>query len=100
LSASPRTPRGALAAVILVVAAESAISPVRALQASRKGSNAQVSTLVRLLTAFVLTALLAVAGITLAAGTGGGLFWLPAAFLVSVFVAAVNAWILLVEIRR
>ena len=35
------------------------------LQASRKGSNAQVSTLVRLLTAFVLSALLAVAVWTL-----------------------------------
>jgi hypothetical protein len=30
----------------------------------------------------------------------GGLFWLPAAFVVAVFVAAVNAWVLLVEVVR
>jgi hypothetical protein len=30
----------------------------------------------------------------------GGLFWLPVAFIVAVFVAAVNAWVLLVEVLR
>jgi len=44
--------------------------------------------------------MLGVAGITLAAGHGGGLFWLPAAFVLAVFVAAVNAWVLLVEVLR
>jgi hypothetical protein len=56
--------------------------------------------LLRLVTAFALTASLVVAGITLAVGHGGGLFWLPVAFVVSVFVAAVNAWALLVEVLR
>jgi len=36
----------------------------------------------------------------LAAGTGGGLFWLPASFVLAIFVAAVNAWVLLVEVLR
>lgn len=37
---------------------------------------------------------------TLAAAAGGGLFWLPAAFVLAVFVAAVNAWVILVEVLR
>jgi hypothetical protein len=53
-----------------------------------------------LVTASALTTSLLVAGITLAARHGGGLFWLPVAFVLSVFVAAVNAWILLVEVLR
>jgi hypothetical protein len=47
-----------------------------------------------------LTIVLAVTGSTLAAGAGGGLLWLPAAFVLAVFVAAVNAWVLLVEVLR
>jgi hypothetical protein len=56
--------------------------------------------LLRAITAFTLTASLVVAGITLAAGRGGGLFWLPVAFVLAIFVAAVNAWVLLVEVLR
>ncbi len=58
------------------------------------------STVQRLLTAGTLTLILAVAGVTLAVGHGGGLLWLPAAFVLSVFIAALNAWVLLVEIMR
>jgi hypothetical protein len=97
---TPTIPSGVFAAFILVVAAESAISPIRALQASRGQSSVRGVDLLRLVTAWTLTASLAVAGITLAAGHGGGLFWLPAAFVVAVFVAAVNAWVLLVEVVR
>jgi hypothetical protein len=97
---TPTIPRGAFAAFILVVAAESAISPVRALGASRSQPSMDTFALLRLVTAFALTASLVVAGITLAVGHGGGLFWLPVAFVVSVFVAAVNAWVLLVEVLR
>jgi hypothetical protein len=97
---TPTIPRGAFAAFILVVAAESAISPVRAVGASRGQPSLDTVALLRLVTAFTLTASLVVAGITLAVGHGGGLFWLPVAFVVSVFVAAVNAWVLLVEVVR
>jgi hypothetical protein len=38
--------------------------------------------------------------VTLAAGHGGGLDWLAAAFVLAIAVAAVNAWVLLVEILR
>ncbi len=44
--------------------------------------------------------LIAVAGITLAAEVGGGLYWWPAAVLVAYIGALTNAWILLVEILR
>lgn len=85
-----------LAAFILLTAAGSAISPSRALQASR-GRALSSATLLRLATATALTLTLLAAGVTLAAGHGGGLYWLPAAFVLAITVAAVNAWVLLVE---
>lgn len=54
----------------------------------------------RLLIAGALTASLALAGVTLAADRRGGLNWLPVAFVLAVLVAAINAWVLLVEILR
>ena len=44
--------------------------------------------------------LLAVAGITLAAQAGGGLYWWPAAIVVAFTGALTNAWVLLIEILR
>lgn len=41
-----------------------------------------------------------VAGITLAAELGGGLYWWPVAVLAAYFGALTNAWILLIEILR
>jgi hypothetical protein len=40
------------------------------------------------------------AGISLIAGTGGGLFWLVAEFAAGIVVSAHYGWILLIEIRR
>jgi hypothetical protein len=57
---TPTIPSGAFAAFILVVAAESAISPVRALRASRNQSPVRGAALLRLVTALMLTATLAV----------------------------------------
>jgi hypothetical protein len=50
--------------------------------------------------ALALPALFAIAGLTLAATAGGGLYWWPAAVLVSYFGALTNAWILLIGILR
>jgi hypothetical protein len=44
--------------------------------------------------------LFGVAGLTLAATAGGGLYWWPAGVLVSYVGALANAWILLIEILR
>lgn len=41
-----------------------------------------------------------VAGVSLVAGTGGGLFWLAVEFVAGIVVAAYYGWILLIEIRR
>jgi hypothetical protein len=48
----------------------------------------------------LLVAVYSVAGATLLARAGGGLHWLPFAFVLAVTIAATNAWILLVEVLR
>lgn len=42
----------------------------------------------------------AIAGVTLLAGTGGGLYWALAGVVIATVGAVLNAWVLLVEIRR
>ena len=101
----PAIPRGALAAFILLAGAGSATSPVRALLASRPGVTQSGAALdaplvLRLITAAGLTVTLLLAGVTFATGHGGGLYWLPAAFVLAIIIAAVNAWVLLVEVLR
>ena len=44
--------------------------------------------------------LIVLAGITLAAEAGGGLYWLPAAILAAYAGSLSNAWILIIEILR
>ena len=97
---TPTIARGVLAAFILLIAVDSAISPARALRASGRQSRLDASTLVRLVTATALTISLLAAGVTLALQHGGGLDWLPVAFVLAITVAAVNAWVLLVEVLR
>jgi hypothetical protein len=58
-------------------------------------------TLLRRVMAIALTLSLLLSGVTLAAAdAGGGLFWLPVAFVLAIFVAALSAWVLLVEVLR
>ncbi len=96
----PGIPRGVLAAFILLTAVGSVTSPVRALVASRRQAALHVTTVVRLIAAAGLTVTLLLAGVTLATGHGGGLYWLPAAFVLAIAIAAINAWVLLVEVLR
>ena len=96
----PAIPRGALAAFILVAGLASATLPVRALAASRSRTGLDAPLLLRLITAAGLAVTLLLAGVTLATGHGGGLYWLPAAFVLAIVIAAVNAWVLLVEVLR
>jgi hypothetical protein len=97
---TPAIRPGVLAAFILATAAGSAISPSRALHASRGKGALAGPALLRLSTATGLTVTLLAAGLTLVAGHGGGLYWLTAAFVIAITVAAVNAWVLLVEVLR
>ena len=76
------------------------VSPFRALQVSLGRGALITSTRLRLATAAALTLTLLAGGVTLAVGHGGGLYWLPAAVVAAVTVAAVNAWVLLVEVLR
>ncbi len=96
----PAIPRGALATFILLAGAGSAILPVRALLASRRGAALDGPLLLRLVTAAGLTVTLLLAGVTYATGHGGGLYWLPAAFVLAIVIAAINAWALLMEVLR
>ena len=43
---------------------------------------------------------LVLGAISMIAGSGGGLYWIVAGIITTVFAAVVNAWILLVEILR
>jgi hypothetical protein len=97
---TPTIPRGVLGAFILLVAAESAVSPFRATRAGLSQLRGQRAGATRVIAAFSLTGSLALAGITLVVGHGGGLFWFPVAFVLAIFIAAVNGWVLLVEVLR
>jgi hypothetical protein len=96
----PSIGRAVLAAVLLVSAAGSAVSPVRATSAYLSSHVKPTAYNLRLFLALLLVAAYAVAGATLLARGGGGLHWLPFAFLLAVSIAASNAWILLVEVLR
>ncbi|HEX3947770.1 MAG TPA: hypothetical protein VHW47_08685 [Acidimicrobiales bacterium] len=97
---TPEIGRGILAAFVLATAVSSAISPGLLLMAGHRQQALGVGGWGRLVMATTLTVTLLLAGTTLAAGAGGGLYWLPAAFVLAIAIAAVNAWILLVEILR
>ena len=97
---TPHILKGVLAAFIVLMAAVSAISPVRAVGLANRDERRSLTLLQRVIFAFGLTCCLLVCGVTLAAGRGGGLFWLPAAFVLAFMVASVNSWVLLVEVLR
>jgi hypothetical protein len=92
--------RTAFAAVLLFCAAASAVSPVRQTSAYRSSHVKPTACNIRLFLSLLLVAAYAVAGVTLLAQAGGGLHWLPLAFILAVTIAASNAWILLVEVLR
>ncbi|MEU6216718.1 hypothetical protein ABZ845_04225 [Streptomyces sp. NPDC047022] len=89
-----------LAAFVLINAVASAVSPCRAAYAGRGRRPRATEVLLRRSLAAAVTLTLLTAGTSLAVGHGGGLYWLPAAFVLAITVAAVNAWVLLVEVLR
>lgn len=97
---TPDIDRVVLAGFILLSAIGTGISPSRAIRAHGGQSRPHTKFYVRVNISFLLTLTLLLAGITLIAGHGGGLYWLPAAFVLAVVVSGMNAWVLLVEILR
>jgi uncharacterized membrane protein len=89
-----------LAAFVLLTAVVSAVSPAIALYAYSREEWRMLVVLGRLVLACPFTLCLLLCGITLAIGHGGGLYWLPVAYVVGVVMASVNAWVLLVEVQR
>jgi hypothetical protein len=96
----PSISRPVFAAVLLFCAVGSAVSPVRATHAYRSSHVKPTAYNLRLSLSLLLVAAYAVTGATLLARGGGGLHWLPFAFILAVSIAASNAWILLVEVLR
>jgi len=96
----PSIGRVAFAAFLLFCAAGSAVSPALATSAHRSSGVKPVAYNLRLSLALLLVAAYAVGGATMLARGGGGLHWLPFAFILAVSIAASNAWILLVEVLR
>jgi hypothetical protein len=65
-----------------------------------KGGPPPASVLIRRVMGLGAPALFALAGITLAATAGGGLYWWVPAVLAAYVGALANAWVLLIEILR
>jgi hypothetical protein len=96
----PGQSRGALAGEILLLAAISGSAHVAFTMGTGRPAHDRKWMLNRVAPAAVITLCLALAGATLVAQTGGGLYWLvPSAVLAFVF-GITNAWVLLVEILR
>lgn len=96
----PSIGRVGFALFLLFCAAGSAASPARSTLAYRSSRVKPVAYNLRLFLALLLVASYAVTAATLLARGGGGLQWLPFAFILAVSIAASNAWILLVEVLR
>jgi len=94
----PSIGRVVFAAFLLFCAAGSAVSPALATSAHRSSGVKPVAYNLRLSLALLLVAAYAVGGATMLARGGGGLHWLPFAFILAVIMAASSAWILLVEV--
>ncbi len=85
---------------LLFSAAVCAVSPWRFMGEYLRTHVQPVALGLRLTLTSILVAALLVASVTLLVGVGGGLDWLPVAFILGVSVASVNAWVLTVEILR
>ena len=97
----PGQPESALAAELLVTGVAALVALVMlALRSRLPGPGARSWWLTRLVPAVAVGLCLAVAGGSLNAGTGGGLYWCVPAVVVALLAGVTNAWVLLVEILR
>jgi modulator of FtsH protease len=95
---TPDQPRIAVAVEILVVGVGMLIGAIYAMMRQRDAptQKAMVSSLLLVLPAVLLI----VAGVSLCAEAGGGLYWVAAAVAVGFVSTSANAWVVLVEIKR
>ena len=103
----PQQSRGALSAeligvAILVLVATFRLQMGAASQVAAPGEHGppRSSILVRRFLGLGAPVLLALAGLTLAACAGGGLYWWPGAIVVAYLGALTNAWVLTIEVLR
>jgi len=98
----PGQPRAALASELLLVGlVTGAFMLVRDARTPMSEQESLLSRLfARILPSIATCGCLVVAGATLLAEGGGGLYWLVPAVLASVIFGLINAWVLLVEIQR
>ena len=87
---------GALFAVVFFLQRDAVIQAVD----PDRPAPPRVSLAIRRVLGLGTAVLIALAGITLAAEAGGGLYWLPAAILAAYAGSLTNAWILIIEILR
>lgn len=87
---------GEVAALGLLLAVSSTISAAR----SHRYSKRWGWTLLTLLLALVSTVPMVIAGLSLIAGAGGGLYWAVLEITTGFSVPVYYSWILLIEIRR
>ena len=103
----PGQSRGALSAELIVLAAAlftfvlfiQRDAAAQVVDAGRSGPP-RGSIAVRRTLGLGTAVVVAIAGLSLAAQAGGGLYWWPVAVLTAYFGALTNAWILLIEILR
>jgi modulator of FtsH protease len=95
----PGQARGALGLELLVLAAILTVASVRYQRQTRRGLPAERRGrwMARMLPVNAGTAAMAVAGASLVAGAGGGLYWLAATTVIYVLRSAMDAWALVVE---
>lgn len=99
---APGQPRAALGSELLVMGV--AVGTFMLVTDARTPMSAQETKITRAFSRILPPAAscgcLAVAGATLIAGSGGGLYWVVPAVLAAVIFGLINAWVLLVEILR
>ncbi|MGY1603299.1 hypothetical protein [Geodermatophilus sp. SYSU D00815] len=96
----PGQPDGALAAELGGLGLFLAASAGTSVRHVRHGESPHSRVVPAAAVLLVPALALLVCGVSLAAGAGGGLYWLAAAVVTGMAGATVNAWVLLVEINR
>ena len=90
----------ALGIELLVAGTGATAAIAHTLRSTIPGSRDYEHYSVQLLVTLPATVPVVVGGASVLAGSGGGLYWIVAAIVCAILAAAINAWVLLVEILR